>query len=113
VLGAPRLFQSDPSGTYTEWVANAIGRNSKPVVEYLEKNIKDGESMNEQQTIRMAISAMLEVIEAGSKNMEVGVMRLNEGIVMLDNDIVESVSKELVEEREKSKQQSDEKKDQK
>jgi 20S proteasome subunit alpha 4 len=111
--GAPRLFQSDPSGTYTEWVANAIGRNSKPVVEYLEKNIKDGESMNEQQTIRMAISAMLEVIEAGGKNMEVGVMRMNEGIVMLENDIVESVSKELIEEREKSKQQSEEKKDQK
>jgi len=59
--GTPRLFQTDPSGTFSAWKANATGRKSKTVREYLEKNYK--EDSNEEETIELAVKALLEVIK--------------------------------------------------
>ncbi|KAF4020230.1 hypothetical protein G4228_012045 [Cervus hanglu yarkandensis] len=36
--GTPGLYQTDLSGTYHAWKANAIGRVAKSVHEFLEKN---------------------------------------------------------------------------
>lgn len=39
-VGKPRLFYTDPSGSFSEWKAHSCGRNSKQVTEYLEKHYK-------------------------------------------------------------------------
>ncbi len=33
--GAPHLYYTDPSGSFSEWKAQSCGRNAKQVSEYL------------------------------------------------------------------------------
>ena len=59
--GTAHLYQTDPSGTYHEWKANAIGRSSKTVQEFLEKNYSDDLIESDDETIKLALKALLEV----------------------------------------------------
>lgn len=63
----PRLFQTEPSGMFSAWKANAIGRSSKTVREFLEKNYK--EDMSEEEAIKLAVKSLLEVVQTGAKSM--------------------------------------------
>ncbi len=55
--------------------ANAIGgRNEKAVREYLEKNWTA--DLSEVDALNLTVKALLEVVDSGSKNMEVAIMRL-------------------------------------
>ena len=86
---APRLYCTDPSGIHNAWKvvlilfsgslrakrlvkANAVGRSSKTVREFLEKNHK--EDMNRVDTIKLTIKSLLEVVQTGAKNIEITVM---------------------------------------
>jgi len=139
--GKPHLFQSDPSGNYTEWVANAIGKNSKTVVEYLEKQVSGGDKeeskdkdkdkgketkekekdkevkisdltdLDEAGAIRLAVSALLEVVESGQKNIEVGVMRRSKGIQMVNQDEIDALAKTISDENEKKREKDAKKKE--
>ncbi|VDL96996.1 unnamed protein product [Schistocephalus solidus] len=73
--GTPHLYQTDPSGTHFEWLANAIGKNSKAAREFLEKNYSPAAVATEEDTIKMAIKALVEVVQTGAKHMELAVMR--------------------------------------
>ena len=127
--GTPHLFQTDPSGTYHEWKvnhsccntsfevsflkpsyfqANATGRNAKTVREFLEKNYNLEEMEDEEKVIKLAIRALLEVVQSGSKNLELAIMRRGQPMKMLEVDEIEkhvaAVEKEKEEEAEKKKQ---------
>eukprot|EP00887_Chlorella_sp_A99_P004816 scaffold4.g4816.t1 len=95
-LGAPSLYQTDPSGTYSAWKANAIGRNSKTVREFLEKNYAETSG---RDTIKQAIKALTEVVEASSKNIEIAVVERDTGLRFLPDAEVDALVKELEEEK--------------
>ena len=86
--GAPQLYQTDPSGTFSAWKANATGRNSKTVREWLEKNYVETSGGD---TAKLAVRALLEVVEAGSKNIEVAIMRRDTGLTILSDEEVDAI----------------------
>ena len=69
--GQPKFFQTEPSGAYAEWKANAIGKKSKELREYLENKFED--NMTNDQAIECAISTLLECVES-AKSMEICVL---------------------------------------
>jgi len=128
--GTGRLYQTDPSGIYTEWYANAVGRNSKTVKEFLEKNYPgirhirgDDEEepteeaehapmttgsiddMTEQRSIRLVVRALMEVVES-PKNIEVAFMKRTTTLTYVEEKVIEAI----VEEVEKEKKEAEEKK---
>mmetsp|Transcript_778 Transcript_778/g.2384 ORF Transcript_778/g.2384 Transcript_778/m.2384 type:complete len:259 (-) Transcript_778:891-1667(-) len=86
--GKPCLYQTDPSGTFSEWTANAIGRHSKTVREYLEKNY---EETSGDDTVKLALKALIETVEASAKNIEVAVTTKDGGLKFLPDEEVERV----------------------
>jgi len=52
--------------------ANAIGRSSKTVREFLEKNHRD--DMTREESIKLTVKSLLEVVQTGAKNIEISVM---------------------------------------
>lgn len=61
------------------------------VSDYLEKNYK--EDMSEQETIEMAVRALLEVVDSSGKNVEVCLMKSDGTLVMLEETVVEDLCK--------------------
>uniref|UniRef100_A0AAZ1X668 Proteasome subunit alpha type n=1 Tax=Oreochromis aureus TaxID=47969 RepID=A0AAZ1X668_OREAU len=107
--GTPRLYQTDPSGTYHAWKANAIGRSAKTVREFLEKNYTEEAIAGDNEAIKLAIKALLEVVQSGGKNIELAVIRRNQPLKILESKEIET----LVTEIEKEKEEEAEKKKQK
>ncbi|CAB3376013.1 Hypothetical predicted protein [Cloeon dipterum] len=106
--GTPRLYQTEPSGIYYEWKANATGHSAKTVLEFLEKYYTPEEVSSERGAVKLAIRALLEVVQSGLKNLEVAVMRKDALLEMLDaekiSQYVTEIEKEKEEEAEKKKQ---------
>jgi 20S proteasome subunit alpha 4 len=89
--GKPQLFHTDPSGTYSEWQANATGRNSKVVREWLERHyaIASGHDV-----VKLALRALLELVEPASKNIEIAIVA-EDGLSILSSDAIDSLITEV------------------
>lgn len=94
--GRPALYQTDPSGTYSAWKANAIGRNSKTVREFLEKQYKPTAG---DETVKLALRALMETVEAGSKQIEIAVVTRDGGLTFMDDARVDALIAEVEEEK--------------
>jgi len=89
----PRLYQTEPSGIYSAWKANAIGRSSKTVREFLERNYK--EDMDREETLKLTVKSLLEVVQTGAKNIEIALMAPGKTIEWLDQDKIEQYVKDI------------------
>jgi 20S proteasome subunit alpha 4 len=96
--GVPQLWATDPSGTYTSWKANAVGSKSKSLLELLEKQYRDG--MSEEEGLKLAVRALLEVVESGAKSIEIAVLRTKQPLAMVAEDKVEALVKAIDAEKE-------------
>lgn len=81
MLGKGSSLSGDVGGEVWGWgvngrgycrKANAIGRSSKTVREFLERNYK--EDMDREETIKLTVKSLLEVVQTGAKNIEIAIM---------------------------------------
>ncbi|KAG2730920.1 hypothetical protein G9P44_006069 [Scheffersomyces stipitis] len=105
----PKLYQTEPSGVYNAWKAHAIGRSSKTVREFLEKHYE--EDLSDEQTVKLTIKSLLEVVQTGAKNIEVSVLKTGNVIKTLTVDeiktYVDEIEAEKAAEAEKKKKPRD------
>lgn len=108
--GKPQLYLTDPAGIFSEWKAQAIGgRNEKAVNEFLEKNW--AADMSEDDSVRTTIKALLEVVDSGSKNMEVAIMRRDAPVFMMGEEQLNAIITDIEREVQEAKDRAAEKED--
>lgn len=73
--------------------SNAIGRSSKTVREFLERNYK--EDMDRETSIRLAVKSLLEVVQTGAKNIEIALMAPGATMQTLPTEEIEGYVKEI------------------
>lgn len=98
-----KLFQTDPSGTYSEWKAVCIGKSHKTVNEFLENNYTAEGVEDEHGAVKLTLRALLEVIES-SKNMEVAVMRPKTGLTFLTPEELDTYVAEIEQEKKEAEE---------
>ena len=103
----PYLYQTDPAGIHSRWKAQVIGgRNAKSLREFLEKqyqDITDEEQLTEQKCVRLAVQALLEVVDSGAKTMEVCVVRTGGRKEMLSEDTLQVIVEDIEAEQQAEK----------
>jgi 20S proteasome subunit alpha 4 len=104
--GNAQLYQTEPSGVFYSWKATAIGRNQKTLQDFLEKHYEEG--LAHDGTVRLAVRALLEIVDASSKNIEIIYIKSGphgqEVPQPMDKDAVDALAKEVSEAEAKKKE---------
>ncbi|KAE9419459.1 hypothetical protein Angca_002551 [Angiostrongylus cantonensis] len=113
--GHPRLFKTEPSGAYYEYLANSTGRGEKPVREYLEEHYCDDTIKDEASTLKLVVKALSQVVQSGAQNIEIAVMKRTDvpgecTHRVLTVDEVEALMKQVEQEREAAESEESSKK---
>lgn len=82
----PRLFETEPSGTMIEWMAQAIGRGAAKAKPVLEKDYKPGLSTE------AGLKVLLKAMKAGEKNLKPE----NSEIVIVHRNKIEKLTPEAL-----------------
>jgi len=93
----PHLFETDPSGNYFDFYAQAIGARSQAARTYLEKNYKEFGEQSKDDLIKHALIALRETLGKKSDdntltidNCRVGVVGEDQEFVMLEGDALQA-----------------------
>ena len=85
-----KLFETDPSGTVIEWVAQAIGRGADKAKKALEKDYKP--KMSAEDAVKLAWDALKTAEkETGAKDLEIAVIKSNEFKRLSDSEMARMV----------------------
>ena len=86
-----RLFETDPSGTVIEWVAQSIGRGSDKAKRILEKDYKP--KMRVEEAVKLAIEALKSgEKDVATKDIEISVITQTEFKRLSEAEIAKYVS---------------------
>ncbi|GAA6007960.1 proteasome core particle subunit alpha 4 [Rhodotorula paludigena] len=94
----PHLFLTEPSGIFSEWKANAIGRSSKTVREFLETQWKA--DLSQDDTVALAVKSLLEVVQSGEQNIDLVLMDGFGSVRQLTADEIAAIVKRIQAEKE-------------
>ncbi|XP_027702849.1 proteasome subunit alpha type-7-like isoform X2 [Vombatus ursinus] len=89
--------------------ANAIGRSAKTVREFLEKNYTEDTIATDSEAIKLAIRALLEVVQSGGKNIELAIIRRNQPLKMFSAKEIESQVVDIEKEKEEAEKKKSKK----
>lgn len=96
--GSPQLYKTEPSGTYSAWKAATTGKGEKTISEYLENAYQP--DLDDGAAVKMAVRALLDVADGGTKNLEVVVVCENAPFEYLTEEKLENLAKEIEKEKE-------------
>ncbi len=103
--GSAQLWMTEPSGMATAWKACAIGNNSKAVLDSLEAGW--AADLDKTAAKKLAVRALLEVVESGARNIELTVLTKDGGAEFISEEelgaMTEALEKEREEERKKKR----------